>query len=129
MERKFKQIKEILANLPDKCQLIEEYAEELLTDEQIEEAESYLKEVYSGDVGVICLVMSSNCAAFLFLYEDQPEMVDSAPELLDVLSFEMFSADEFEDLDDKEKEEVEKEAQQILEKSLAILKTQCIKKK
>ena len=67
MEKTFEKIKKHLANLPDRCQLIRDYAVETLdTDEQIEEAESYLKEVYSGDLGVICLVMSSNCAPFLF---------------------------------------------------------------
>ena len=33
----------------------------------------------------------------------------------------MFSADEFQDLDDEEKEEVKEEAKQILDKSLSIL--------
>ena len=121
MEKTLEQIKKYLANLPDRCQLIEEYAEELLTDKEREEAESYLVEVYSGDLGVICLVLSSNCAPFLFLFEDQPEMIDDVSKLLNLLSFAIFSVDFFEDLDDEEKEEVEEEAKQILDKSLSIL--------
>jgi len=122
MEKTFEEIKKHLANLPDRCQLIWDYAMEALdTDEQMEEAESYLIEVYDGDLGVICLVMSSNCEPFLFLFEDQPNMIDSVSELFDTLAFEMFSADEFEDLDDEEKEEVKEEAKQILDKSLSIL--------
>ena len=121
MEKPFEQIKKHLANLPNRCQLIWDYAIEALNDDEQKEAESYLTEVYNGDLGVICLVISSNCEPFLFLFEDQPSMIDSVSELLDVLSFEMFSADEFQDLDDEEKEEVKEEAKQILDKSLSIL--------
>jgi len=122
MEKPFEQIKKHLANLPNRCQLIRNYAIEALdTDEQIEKAESYLEEVYNGDLGVICLVLSSNCAPFLFLFEDQPEMIDDVSKLLNLLSFAIFSVDFFEDLDDEEKEEVEEEAKQILDKSLSIL--------
>ena len=121
MEKTFEQIKKHLANLPDRCQLIEEYAEELLNDDEIKKAESCLVDVYNGDLGVICLILSSNCAPFLFLFEDQPEMIDDIPKLLNLLSFTIFSVDEFEDLDDEEKEEVKEEAKQILDKSLSIL--------
>ena len=119
MEKTLGEIKKHLTNLPDRCQLIDEYAGELLDDD--ENAESCLMDVYNGDLGVICLILSSNCAPFLFLFEDQPNMIDSVSELFDALAFAMFSADEFQDLDNEEKEEVKEEAKQILDKSLSIL--------
>jgi len=66
MEKTFEKIKKHLANLPNRCQLIEEYAEELLNDDEIKKAESCLVDIYNGDLGIICLVLSSNCALFSF---------------------------------------------------------------
>jgi len=121
IEKRFEELTEHLAKLPDRCQLIMDFLKATLDDEDDKEAQRYVVPIYGGWEGSIYLLLSSSCAPLMFDFEveNEYEMFGDTRKLLDLLAFDMFGAYDFEDeLGKPEQGRVLDTAREILDKAL-----------
>jgi len=121
LQQKIEKIKEYLAKLPNRCDLLEDYFDGMVNEQERLEAEKYLVEVYEGNVTSIYLILSSGCALFISFHEDQLTEIEDSEVLFFEVMYDLFSKDFEEDLTDEERKEVYEEVKQILDKALEIL--------
>jgi len=120
----FNQVKQHLAKMPDRSELISQCRD---MDELFEKAWKYLVGVYDGKLGTIFLVLSSNYKPFIYWYEETPDPIQNLQDLVHTVAHDLFGMEmhkfnmEFEDLGDYEKSIVQEQVRKILNNALAYL--------